>query len=389
MKKQIVTLYAGTFDPITNGHVWVANEAASISDRLIVVVSNNSGKSKSMFSIQDRIDMVKSALEGLQNVEVQGVEDNLYTVDQAEYMGATHIIRGIRNEQDYQYEHTIRHINEDICPNIKSLYVMPPRHLSEISSSMIKGLVGFNGWVETVNRYVPPCVVKMFLYENNTFPRVVSRFLKIDENCEQLSEIFPKWYELLRKRDDMGFYHGMSHVKSCIRHLKKAVFDNEFSVDFFDMVIMALCYHDYVYDVGSKTNEEDSVIAFRNDMQELKNGLLTFKQSVNIDMVCQMILGTKNHEVNPQSEECIKYVCKIVNDIDLSCLGEDYQTFLGHTAAIRQEYSNYSDAEFLEGRKQFLLNLLNNPEPLFKTKAFSDLNDKAKDNMSRFIKENS
>lgn len=81
--------------------------------------------------------------------------DNLYLIDYAQTVGATHILRGIRTESDYEYERNMRHINGDLDEKICTVFLMPPRDIAEVSSSMVEGLVGPQGWQKVVRKYVP------------------------------------------------------------------------------------------------------------------------------------------------------------------------------------------------------------------------------------------
>ena len=86
-----------------------------------------------------------------------------YLIHFAQSIGATHLLRGIRSESDYEYERTMRHINGDLGVNICTVFLMPPRDVAEVSSSMVKGLVGPEGWQTVVRQYVPPPVYKALL----------------------------------------------------------------------------------------------------------------------------------------------------------------------------------------------------------------------------------
>ena len=77
----------------------------------------------------------------------------------AKRINADYIIRGIRNVQDYEFEKTLRYINSDVCPDIETVFLMPPRDFAEVSSSLVKGFVGTDGWQEIVAKYAPPLVV--------------------------------------------------------------------------------------------------------------------------------------------------------------------------------------------------------------------------------------
>ena len=81
--------------------------------------------------------------------------DNRYLVDYARKKGAKYVLRGIRSPHDYEYERVMRHINADMAPEITTVFLMPPRDIAEVSSNMIKSLIGPKGWEATVRRYVP------------------------------------------------------------------------------------------------------------------------------------------------------------------------------------------------------------------------------------------
>ena len=88
------------------------------------------------------------------------IRDSRYLVDYARSVDAQYILRGIRSPNDYEYERVMRHINGDMAPKITTAFLMPPRDIAELSSSMVKSLIGPEEWKETVRRYVPQPVFK-------------------------------------------------------------------------------------------------------------------------------------------------------------------------------------------------------------------------------------
>jgi pantetheine-phosphate adenylyltransferase len=98
----------------------------------------------------------------LPNVTIATFE-NLFLVHYAKQIGATYILRGIRNEADYQYERGMRYVNAEFDEAVKTVFLIPPRDLVEVSSSFVKGLVGPNGWDTMVRKYVPPAVYQALL----------------------------------------------------------------------------------------------------------------------------------------------------------------------------------------------------------------------------------
>ena len=147
-------IYAGSFDPITNGHLWVIDKAAAIFDQLIVAVGDNSDKKYSI-SLEQRLALLQATLSNYANIRVGHFEGE-FLVNYAQREGANYIVRGIRNAQDYEYEKAMRYINTDLCAEITTLFLIPPRNYAEVSSSLVKGLVGTKGWQEVVAKYVPP-----------------------------------------------------------------------------------------------------------------------------------------------------------------------------------------------------------------------------------------
>lgn len=149
-------VYAGSFDPPTNGHLWMIERGLELFDRLIVAIGDNPSKSYT-FSIAHRLRLLEDSVPSCERLSIAHFH-NRYLVDYAREMNATFILRGIRTADDYEYERVMRHINADLAPHITTTFLMPPRDIAEVSSSMIKGLIGPAGWQDTVRRYVPAAV---------------------------------------------------------------------------------------------------------------------------------------------------------------------------------------------------------------------------------------
>ena len=161
MGNKRICLYAGSFDPPTNGHLWVLQRASVLFDRLVVAVGDNPKKrGMQLFSIEERISMLTSISSELKNVEVTEFSAK-FQVHFAHSIGASYILRGIRNIFDYVEEHMMRNANGDIRSEIDTVFLIPPRNLVEVSSSFVKGLVGYDDWVETASMYVSTQVLKM------------------------------------------------------------------------------------------------------------------------------------------------------------------------------------------------------------------------------------
>lgn len=151
-------VYAGSFDPPTVGHQWMIDQGAALFDRLQVAVGSNPEK-RALFSVQERRDMLAEMTAHLDNVEIASFE-NRYLIRHAQDIGATFILRGIRSGTDYEYERGMRNVNGDLDPAVTTVFLMPPRGIAEVSSSMVKGLMGPDGWRDVVASFVPPAVLE-------------------------------------------------------------------------------------------------------------------------------------------------------------------------------------------------------------------------------------
>ncbi len=154
-------VYAGSFDPITNGHLWMITAGAALFDELVVALGVNPDKSYT-FSLEERFDMLRTSVADIAGATVASFE-NQFLVDYASDIGADFVLRGIRTEGDYEYERGMRHINSDLHSGVTTVFLMPPREIAEISSSLVKGLIGPQGWQEVVRPYVPATVFRSLL----------------------------------------------------------------------------------------------------------------------------------------------------------------------------------------------------------------------------------
>lgn len=149
-------VYAGTFDPPTVGHQWMIEQGAALFPRLIVGLGIHPGKSP-LFPVAARLAMLRDSVKHLPNAEVEEFS-NRYLIDFARERGARFVLRGIRTESDYEYERAMRNINGDLAPGVTTVFLMPPREIAEVSSSLVKSLIGPVGWEEVVQKYVSPAV---------------------------------------------------------------------------------------------------------------------------------------------------------------------------------------------------------------------------------------
>jgi len=136
-------------------------EGVRLFDRLIVAVGVNPGK-KYTFPLEERLAMLRESTSQYRNLSVDSFSSR-YLIHYAQLQGATHVLRGIRTESDYEFERTMRNINGDLDAAICTVFLMPPRGIAEVSSSMVRGLIGPVGWRQIVRKYVPDPVYRRLL----------------------------------------------------------------------------------------------------------------------------------------------------------------------------------------------------------------------------------
>ena len=147
-----IAIYPGSFDPITNGHVDIIERGLKIFDKVIVSILNNPNK-KSLFTVEERIDLIENSLKGVKNVSVESFDGLL--VDFAEQVNADVIIRGMRAVSDFDNEFHMAMMNRRLNRQIQTVFLMTGMRWVFTSSSGIKEVAAFGGSVAGI---VPPYV---------------------------------------------------------------------------------------------------------------------------------------------------------------------------------------------------------------------------------------
>lgn len=142
-------LYAGSFDPFTNGHLDILEQALQIFDKVIVAVANNSDK-KSFLSVDKRLEIIRACTKNFENTEVVAYEG--LTVEYAKQHGANVLVRGVRNSADFEYELQISGVNNHLAPDIKTVLLTPSPENALISSTIVREIY-LNGG--DISKFVP------------------------------------------------------------------------------------------------------------------------------------------------------------------------------------------------------------------------------------------
>lgn len=146
-------VYPGTFDPITNGHIDLVKRASPLFDEIVVAMAHNVAK-KTLFSLEERIELVEATLADVHNVRVMAVSGLL--VDFAQAQKAQVILRGLRAASDFEFEFQMAGMNRHLAPQIETLFLRPAEQYAYLSSSLVKEVANFGG---DVADFVQPSVL--------------------------------------------------------------------------------------------------------------------------------------------------------------------------------------------------------------------------------------
>ncbi len=158
---KVEAVYAGTFDPVTFGHLDLIKRGAKIFDALALAVAESRGK-KTMFSTDERVEMLRSSTAGLDNVSVESFDGLL--VDYLKKKGAGVVLRGLRAVSDFEYELQMVLTNRRLAPEIETVFMMPREEYSCISSSILKEIYSLGA---DVRQFVPSVVIEKLDEKSN------------------------------------------------------------------------------------------------------------------------------------------------------------------------------------------------------------------------------
>ncbi len=143
-----IAVYPGSFDPVHNGHVDVIRRAARLFDRVLVAVAQNVEKGSGIFTVTERVDMLRDVMTDSRNVEVASYSG--LTVDFAKSVGAMCLIKGLRAVGDFDFELKQSAMNRKLAPDLDTLLLIATPEFAFISSSLIREVTGLGGSVESI-----------------------------------------------------------------------------------------------------------------------------------------------------------------------------------------------------------------------------------------------
>lgn len=160
-------LYPGSFDVVTHGHLDIVRRAARIFDRVTVAVAENPGKKTPFFTFEQRVEMLRACTSEWENVTVDSFPG--LTVNYAKKVGASVILRGLRAVSDFEFEFQMAMMNENLAPEITTMFMAPSPQLSFVSSSLVKEIAKYGG---DISHFVPKIVEEkvkaQFLSDNQS-----------------------------------------------------------------------------------------------------------------------------------------------------------------------------------------------------------------------------
>lgn len=149
-----VALYAGSFDPITNGHADLIRRSLGFVDRLVVGVAVNITK-QPLFSVEERMTLIRAALDEDPRVEVRSFSG--LVVNFAREAGAKVVLRGLRAVADFEYEYQMALMNRHLAPQLETMFMVPSLEVSYVSSSLVREVARFGG---EIDQLVHPAVAR-------------------------------------------------------------------------------------------------------------------------------------------------------------------------------------------------------------------------------------
>lgn len=359
--------FSGSFDPITNGHMYVLKEGLLLADKVLLIIAVNPDK-KTLFTEKERENMI------YQTLLEHHIEDKVdILISKKEFVAqialendCQYLIRGIRNGVDFDYESLIQKANTEILQGAKTIFIMPPRELESVSSSFIKNFVGPVGWHWYVQKFVSQSVYRFI--RKKYLAKYISQYSYVPEkNIPSLIATLEKHYE-----QENRFYHNLDHILHCYEELDWVVSQNSFSEKTLKDIGTAIFAHDILYNMHQDQTDEELSAQW----------LLQYGQELSLDFQssAELIRSTAYFS---SSESTLDETTKLMHSIDFAILGKNAEQYTIYKNNIRKEYSVFSDQEYMEGRIKSLEKLLS--KPIYQSPYFLKYENIAKTNLQNEI----
>lgn len=339
--------FAGSFDPMTNGHLWVIKEALKIVENVRVIVANNPSKNY-MFSSKQRKEIIEKIVidEQLQNVQIDIVKDD-YVSSYLTMNNITHMIRGIRNSADFDQEKLIQRVNSEILGNVETIFIMPPSDLESVSSSFVKSLIGPNDWPFYIKKFLPKASL------NAIFVNVLTNEFEFNIDDPVIFNVIKAY------QNDNRYYHNLEHIMMMLIQFKNIASPLDWEIN--KNLEYAILLHDAIYQHDITF---DKIVNLTNNLPNKDNEYpdevlssyiakyIRFIGQGNAYDIEKFVLATMyNRKIDHKAEYIMRY-------LDLSILGKKWVIYEDYMNNIRKEYNQYSDEEYKKGRISVLTDLI-------------------------------
>lgn len=344
--------FAGSFDIVTKGHLWVVQEGLNIADKVVMMIAHNPTKN-SFLTEQEKVQTIEDSLIELgikDRVEVIVVKKE-FTAIAAQRMGCEYMIRGIRTAGEFDYEALIQRANRDTLGGAKTIFVMAPRDLGSVSSSFVKSFMESTGWHWVIKEFVTNAVYK-FLLKKYCYNQIVTlldatfakRSIKLNNSFDFIANTIICAYSQPHRA-----YHTIEHLAHGLQELEWARYNCDKSLDF-DLVGVAYAMHDIVYGEGS---DEEKSAKLASELLSIDEGNSEHSAMI-LSKVSRLILATKY-----MAEENLEFDDndKLLRSIDLAILGQSNSVYNWYSEAVRREWP-IPDAKFYPGRLNVLIQFL-------------------------------
>jgi pantetheine-phosphate adenylyltransferase len=365
--------FSGTLDPITNGHMWVIEEARSLADEVTVFLSENPAK-RPQFPAEKRKQIIElsAAERGWENVRVVIVKGD-YTARAAKRHGIDYLIRGIRNNADFDYENLIQQTNVDVLHGAKTIFVMPPRDLGSVSSSFVGGLQGPVGWNWNVRKFMPGPAHRAWIMDwLRKEWELLWGYAGATRDAVERADL---WFERLTGSAGYGgpqrHYHNLDHLVHGLTEIRVWGLNTNALPEAIATLKKAFWFHDVVHggngggndnrdgnsdgdaDAGQGRNHrrDHDAVAYQSD--EEQSAALWLESQLDLaaaEDVAMLIRATDHLQVN-----AIEHPLKAAMiSIDLAILGQDEDVYDAYAEAIRNEYRQVQDQVYRSKRIEVL-----------------------------------
>ena len=336
--------FAGTLDMMTNGHLWVIQEAAKMADHVVILLPENPAKTP-LTPVDRRKELIEQALFDAKIYDITvGIIKQEYTARAAQRMGINYMIRGIRSASEFDYEKQLNHTNVHEIGGVSTIFVVPPNDVAHISSSYVKSMMGSSpiGWHNEVQKLVPPVI-----YNHLRDKWLLQQWLSI---WPQNEDAATWWAHVTKQYNGKDrYYHNLDHIVHMLTELDAWAANTNADPKALTTLKRAAWFHDVIYHTAeSKTGTSEELSA-----QFWEGCQLIFHADEDVTPVATLIRITNHFQAKTLSHPLMD----VMLGADLAILGQPAHLYDEYAVHIREEYSSYGELEYTRGRLDALQTL--------------------------------